>query len=350
MDTRNIFYITIVAIIFAVLSCQVINPPPDPTTEPTMGPTSEPTPTPTPTQTPEPVTPTPTTTPTPTPVDDINPDASFMLRLGSGWPLSGEVTVDASTVSDNITPTAELQVRWDWENDSIWDTTFSTAKAVTHIYTSTGTKSITLEVKDNAGNTSTITHQIVIEAYLQWGSNGTGDGQFKYPTGLAVDSSRNVFIVDCDNYRIQEFNSSGSFIRKWGSQGSGDGEFYVPFGVAVDLSGDVYVADQGNERIQKFNWSGAFILKWGSLGSANGQFDDNCGIAVDSTGNVYVAERENNRIQKFDSMGNFILQWGINGTGNGEFNWPLGVAVDSLGNIYVVDYNNHRIQKFGLLQ
>jgi tripartite motif-containing protein 71 len=43
-----------------------------------------------------------------------------------------------------------------------------------------------------------------------------------------------------------------SFITKWGSQGEGDGQFDRPSGVAVDSSGNVYVADARNHRIQKF--------------------------------------------------------------------------------------------------
>ena len=45
------------------------------------------------------------------------------------------------------------------------------------------------------------------------------------------------------NDRIQKFDSNGTFITKWGSHGSGDGQFYYPNGVAVDSSGNVYVAD-----------------------------------------------------------------------------------------------------------
>ncbi|GAB6286295.1 MAG: hypothetical protein STSR0009_24960 [Methanoregula sp.] len=51
-------------------------------------------------------------------------------------------------------------------------------------------------------------------------------------------------------------SSSGEgyvFITKWGTYGSGNGQFKNPDGVAVDSSGNVYVMDQYNNRIQKFN-------------------------------------------------------------------------------------------------
>jgi DNA-binding beta-propeller fold protein YncE len=41
---------------------------------------------------------------------------------------------------------------------------------------------------------------------------------------------------------------------QWGSSGSGGGQFYGPTGVAVDQDGNVYVADSDNNRIQKFKW------------------------------------------------------------------------------------------------
>ena len=122
---------------------------------------------------------------------------------------------------------------------------------------------------------------------------------FSDPSGVAVDSSGNVYVADSGNKRIQKFNSAGGFITKWGSSGSGDGQFSYPCGVAVDSSGNVYVADTSNQRIQKFNSSGGFITKWGSYGSGDGQFSNPYGVAVDSSGNVYVADSGNRRIQKF---------------------------------------------------
>ncbi|MBU0569122.1 PEGA domain-containing protein, partial [bacterium] len=94
-------------------------------------------------------------------------------------------------------------------------------------------------------------------------------------------------------------NSNGSFTAKWGSYGTGDGQFRYPHGVAVDAGGNLYVADTNNHRIQKFDSSGTFITKWGSYGTGDGQFKYPYGVAVDSSGNLYVADRDNNRIQKF---------------------------------------------------
>ena len=188
---------------------------------------------------------------------------------------------------------------------------------------------------------------------LQWGSVGTGNGNFTLPTRAATDSSGNVYVSDTGNHRIQKFNSSGTFITKWGATllglpvaGTGDGEFNPPPGVATDSSSNVYVADTNNNRIQKFSSSGGFLTKWGSVGTGNGQFSLPSGIATDSSDNVYVADTGNNRIQKFSSSGSFITAWGSVGTGDGQFSLPSGVATDSSGNVYVADAGNSRIQKF----
>ena len=76
-------------------------------------------------------------------------------------------------------------------------------------------------------------------------------GQFKYPYSVAVDGSGNVYVADTENHRIQKFGPDGTFLTQWGSLGSGDGEFNRPYGVAVE-GGFVYVADTNNHRIQKF--------------------------------------------------------------------------------------------------
>src|SRR5688500_17962604 len=80
----------------------------------------------------------------------------------------------------------------------------------------------------------------------KWGSNGTADGEFRHPHGLAIDSSDNVYVTVRDNTEIQKFTSDGEFITKWGSNGTADGEFRDPHAVDIDSSGNVYVSDAMN--------------------------------------------------------------------------------------------------------
>ena len=157
-----------------------------------------------------------------------------------------------------------------------------------HVYV-TDTENHRIQKFDSAGN---------LVATL--GSLGAGEGQFYYPSDVAVDSSDHVYVADTSNNRIQKFDSAGRFVTKWGSLGSGNGEFHNPVGVAVDPRGNVYVAEipadgsiagADNYRIQKFDSAGSFITKWGDSLSFDlpGWFAElGHGLAADSSGNVYV--------------------------------------------------------------
>ena len=57
----------------------------------------------------------------------------------------------------------------------------------------------------------------------------------------------------------------------WGTAGSGDGEFQNPQDVAIDSLGNLYVTDTNNHRIQKFDNNGQFIIEWGTFGSNHGE-------------------------------------------------------------------------------
>lgn len=76
---------------------------------------------------------------------------------GTGKPF----TVDASASSDLEDASDKLRVRWDWESNGTWDTDFTTGKTASHVYYTTGTYSITLEVMDTTG-ASNITTRIVV--------------------------------------------------------------------------------------------------------------------------------------------------------------------------------------------
>jgi uncharacterized protein (TIGR02145 family) len=92
------------------------------------------------------------------------PFASFTVVPGAGDTRT-DFVFDASGSSDYEDDVSSLQVRWDWENDGIWDTNYSTAKTANHQFSITGIITVKLEVQDTGGLTANTTRQItVIEA------------------------------------------------------------------------------------------------------------------------------------------------------------------------------------------
>jgi tripartite motif-containing protein 71 len=187
--------------------------------------------------------------------------------------------------------------------------------------------------------------------FKSFGSTGLGNGQFIRPTGIAIDSSGNVYVLDSGNNRVQKFDSGGTFIKAWGEQGTADVQFNSPTGIAVDKAGNVYVLDTGNNRIQKFDGDGNSLTSWPSNGtitsSNNLQVNNMQGVAVDFSGNVYQSAPSSNKVFKYTTDGSFIKFWGSNGQESGQFSHPTGIATYPSGNfVYVIDHNNFRIQKF----
>ena len=72
-------------------------------------------------------------------------------------------------------------------------------------------------------------------------------------------------MCDASNNRVQVFGLDGSFVRQWGTQGSGDGQFKYPSGLIVN-GDEVLVIDYGNHRVQVFGLDGSFVRQWGGKG------------------------------------------------------------------------------------
>jgi sugar lactone lactonase YvrE len=167
----------------------------------------------------------------------------------------------------------------------------------------------------DSGKIRKITPAGVVTTLAGSGVSGSEDGtgtaaSFNRPAGVAVDSSGNVYVADFSNNKVRKITPAGVVTTLAGSgrQGSRDGtaaSFKWPNGVALDSSGDLYVADYGNRKIRKITPAGVVTTLAGSgvEGSEDGtgtaaSFAYADGVAVDRSGNVYVADRGNNLIRK----------------------------------------------------
>ena len=98
-----------------------------------------------------------------------------------------------------------------------------------------------------------------------------------------------------------ELNEAGEYLRQFGTKGSGNGQFKRPDVIDVDSKGTVWVGDQINSRIQAFNEAGEYLTQFGTAGAGAGQFSFGypMGIATDAKGNLWVADTNNNRVQRW---------------------------------------------------
>jgi len=164
-----------------------------------------------------------------------------------------------------------------------------------------------------------------------WGGNGTGNGQFHTPWGIAVYGTGNqtrVYVADRYNNRVQKFDSAGVYQAQW--------SILQPTEVAVDSSGYVYALDSnGNVKVydSSGNYQGLAIT-----GLGGGQ-----GLTVDSVGRIYVTV--GHYVRKYGPGGYY--EWGGFGNETGQFKWPQGITTDSSDNLYIADSGNCRIQEYG---
>ena len=128
---------------------------------------------------------------------------------------------------------------------------------------------------------------------------GEGTQHLKQPLNIAF-SGTNLYVTDAGDNRVEEFSSAGVYLAQFGKEGTGNGEFKGPQGIAVDPgTGNLYVSDANNNRVQEVTPTGTFVAKFGSAGSGTSQFSDPAGVAVGSSGGVYVVDFNNNRVEEW---------------------------------------------------
>jgi sugar lactone lactonase YvrE len=200
------------------------------------------------------------------------------------------------------------------------------------------------------------------------GDNGPATGaRLKFPAGVAVDTSGNLFIADTGNWAIRKV-SGGTITTYVGNICCFPSGLNSPAGLTIDGTGNVYIADSANQRILQVSPNGTTSTVAGLGGNANGfgqrgyngdnipattgELNFPVGVASDLSGNLYIADALNQRVRKVTD--GVITTVAGNGTAgysgdNGpptsaQLTWPSGIAVDASGNLFIADLGNKRVR------
>ena len=178
------------------------------------------------------------------------------------------------------------------------------------------------------------------------GSLKGGEGYFKRPTGIAIDSAaQRIYVTDTLRNQIFVMDMQGSVLQKFGKSGSGELEFNYP--TELKLSGDnLIVVDAMNFRVQVLGRDGAFKYAIGKIGDGSGAMFRPKGVAVDSEGDLYVVDGLWGVVQVFNRQGQLLYYFGGGGTANGQFRLPAGLFIDRNDRIFIADSLNRRVQVF----
>lgn len=195
------------------------------------------------------------------------------------------------------------------------------------------------------------------------------------PTGLALDASGNLVVIDATNQLVRKISSAGTVSTLAGMAGEVGGRdgpgatalfgFASIFndagtplaGIVVEPSGSVLVTDYYNGRVRRIAPNGDVTTAAG-LGegyidgaAASARFREPTGLALGADGQVYIAE-DTHSIRKLAAgqvttfAGKPLIGDLIDGPGPAaHFNAIAGMAVDSSGNIYVSEFNNSAVRK-----
>jgi hypothetical protein len=163
----------------------------------------------------------------------------------------------------------------------------------------------TFFVADGYANTRVVKFDKNGKYLMTWGQAGkagrgappeTRPGYMNNVHGIAVDPmTRQVFVNDRQNHRVQVFDENGKYLREW-SFGPPPSDIHL-FIITADRY--LWAADRGTSKMLKYDLNGNFLYSWGTWGDFPGGMWGVHGLSTDQDGNFYVAEVDSGRAQKY---------------------------------------------------
>jgi sugar lactone lactonase YvrE len=186
----------------------------------------------------------------------------------------------------------------------------------------------------------------------------TPDGEFLFdwrmpawdagmPTGLGIGPDGRVYAADTHYSRVVVFEADGRYVAEFGTRGTGPGQFLMPTDVAVDPQGRVYVGEYGgNDRISRFSPQFEYQYSFGGPDAGPARLRRPQGLLLDRDGTLWVADSCNHRICHFAAEGTLLATFGHSGSGPGELRFPYGLDWLADGTLVVAEYGGNRVQRF----
>jgi hypothetical protein len=177
-------------------------------------------------------------------------------------------------------------------------------------------------------------------------------------SGLFVDINDNLYCSMQNHHQVVKGWWNGSEMTSTvaagtGIRGSASNELGFPMGIFIDVNLDLYVADCQNDRVQLFQSGQSHGITVAGSESSNPTISLRCpsGIVLDAEKYLFIVDQKNGRIVGSGPNG-FRCLVGCHGKGSqsNQLYSPFTLSFDSFGNIFVTDLSNHRIQKFQYLK
>jgi hypothetical protein len=201
----------------------------------------------------------------------------------------------------------------------------------------------------------------LLQTLGQPGVSGADHDTFHEPNAVLVAPDGSIFVSEGHTReykghpRVIKFDANGKFLKQWGTSGTGPGQFGMPHCLALDSKGHLYVGDRDNNRIQIFTQDGKYLGKLTQFGRPSG-------IAIDRNDVLYVTDSESKNKNEYGHHPGWkrgirigVLKDGIvtdfipdtyadaegSPTSGGE-----GIWVDSKGAVYSAQVTQMQIVKY----